>query len=167
MKPKPEPAKGEQFIKLPRDLIRSDAWRSASINCRRLLDFLMVEEMASWGWKRPNGTPPVTGNGKLKAPYQQLERLGIAARFISAAICEAEKLGLVRANRQGLRCATMYALTWLPTHDGKGPTNEWEAVPQPGPCAPARTKKSEICPTKGRQGYPTKGRQIARSTLQR
>ena len=40
-KPRPK----EQFVKMPRALLQSDAWRSLGINERRLLDFLMLEQM--------------------------------------------------------------------------------------------------------------------------
>jgi hypothetical protein len=54
----------EPFVMLPRSLIQSDAWRSAGINARRFVDFLLLEHMAHGGKE----------NGKLKAPYRQLEQ---------------------------------------------------------------------------------------------
>lgn len=103
-----------QFVKLFRVLVRSDAWRSASINVRRLLDFLMLEHMG-------NGARE---NGRLKAPRLQLVNFGISARHISTAIADAERLGLIECRRQGLRVATLYRLTWLDA-PGKPATNEW------------------------------------------
>jgi hypothetical protein len=94
----------EPFIMLPRSLIQSDAWRSAGINTRRFVDFLLLEHMAHGGKE----------NGKLKAPYGQLEQFNINARFVSEAIAEAEKLGLVDCHRGGMRVATTYTINWLP-----------------------------------------------------
>src|SRR5688572_19535116 len=52
----------EQFAKMSRDLLRSDAWRSLGINERRVIDFLLIEHMSKGGRE----------NGRLKAPYRQL-----------------------------------------------------------------------------------------------
>jgi hypothetical protein len=105
----------EQFVMLPRSLVTSHAWRAASINARRLLDFLMAEHLAHGG----------KANGQLKAPRQQLKRFGIGARHISGAINEAEELGLIECHRGGMRVATEYALTWMPLHDKTPPTERW------------------------------------------
>jgi hypothetical protein len=51
-------ASSEAFIKLPRRVIESEAWRSLNINARRFLDFLMIEHMSHGG----------RANGKLGAP---------------------------------------------------------------------------------------------------
>ena len=48
----------EAFVKLPRDLLESEAWRSLSVNAWRLLNFLMIEHMKHGG----------KGNGRLLAP---------------------------------------------------------------------------------------------------
>jgi hypothetical protein len=105
----------EPFVKLPRGLIQSDAWRAAGINTRRFLDFLFLEHMAHGGKE----------NGRLKAPYRQLEQFNINARFVSEAIAEAEKLGLVDCHRGGMRVATTYTLNWLPLSDGTEPIERW------------------------------------------
>jgi hypothetical protein len=172
-------ATGESFIKLPRDLVRSDAWRSASINARRFIDFLMLEHMGKGGRE----------NGKLKAPYRQLQAFGIAARFISGAISEAERLGLVECHRGGMRVATTYSLQWLDANgatDAAGP-NPWRAFCN-ADLVPLSTPKiknlhhkgnaalpykgnadGEICPTKGMQigpkppeNLPYKGNALSR-----
>ena len=113
--------KGEQFIKLPRDVLESPAFGSLGINAFRVLRFLMIEHMSHGGRE----------NGNLKAPYRQLVAFGIAARHVTAAIIEAERSGLVRCYRQGPRIATVYELTWLPLHDGCLPGNEWRAYKTP------------------------------------
>lgn len=43
----------EQFAKMPRTLMESDAWRSLGINERRVVDFLLIEHMSHGG--RKNG----------------------------------------------------------------------------------------------------------------
>lgn len=144
----------EQFIKLPLDLLRSDAWRSASINARRVLDFLMIEEMRGWAKNKGENTE----NGRLKAPYEQLEQMGVGARYVSDAIREAEELGLVVAERRGLKVATLFTLTWLPTYDGKPPSNRWTAyrnltlTPLPEPKKQKSASQREGRPTSQREG---------------
>jgi hypothetical protein len=107
--------KGEAFVKLPRELLQSDAWRSLSINARRLIDTLMLEHMRHGG-KR---------NGFLAAPRRQLERAGIHAHLVSGAIEEVERIGLVDCRRGSGRRPSVYALTWLPLSDGTEPRNRW------------------------------------------
>ena len=116
------PKASEPFVMLPRDLLRSDAWREQGINCRRFIDFLCIEHLSKGGQE----------NGKLKAPYRQLkDRVGIDVKYAAEAIREAERLGLVDCRRGGRRVATTYTLTWLPSHDGKGSTNRWRDHSRP------------------------------------
>jgi hypothetical protein len=102
-----------QFTKLPRDLLECDAWHRAGINVRRLVEFLLIEEMKH----RPNG--------ELLAPYGQLEEFGIGRRLIAPAINEAEERGLVDCHKHGLRIATTYMINWLPLRDGSMPNERW------------------------------------------
>lgn len=64
-------------------------------------------------------------NGKLKATDRQLQSFGIGTHYVTAAIKEAEKLGLVDCHRGGMRFATTYTVTWLPLHDGAAASNRW------------------------------------------
>jgi hypothetical protein len=107
--------KAEAFIKLPRDLLESDAWRALGLHARLLIEFLMIEHMRKGG-KR---------NGFLLAPRRQLVQAGIWPRDISGAIEELEQLGLIDCRRGTGRRPSIYALTWLPLSDGDGPTNRW------------------------------------------
>jgi hypothetical protein len=109
------PPAGEPWVWLTRELITSDAWHSARMNVRRFIDFLSLEHMRHGGQE----------NGKLKAPYTQLEAYGVGARYLADTIREAETLGLVDCHRGGRRVATIYTLTWLPMHDGSPPSNRW------------------------------------------
>jgi hypothetical protein len=108
--------KHEPFVMLPRSLLISDAWVTASVNVYRLLTYLMAEHLARGG----------KANGKLKAPYGQLVHAGIGRRLISEAIREAEHRGLVRVARGGQRVATKFAITWLSTADAQPPTDAWK-----------------------------------------
>src|SRR5690242_8232753 len=98
------PPAGKSWVWLTLEMMKGDAWRSAGIATRRFIDFLMIEFMQHGG----------RTNGKLKAPYQQLEQIGISSRLIADAIADADKLGLVDCHRGGMRVATTYTLTWLP-----------------------------------------------------
>jgi hypothetical protein len=111
------PPNGQPFAWLTREILASDAWRSAGINTRRFIDFLLIEHMNRGGKE----------NGRLKGPREHLRAFGIARRFASTAIDEAEALGLVNCYRGGMRVATTYALTWLPLHDGTPATNQWRS----------------------------------------
>lgn len=152
------PPKGMPWVWLPLDLIESDAWRSASINVRRLLDFLMREHMRHGGAE----------NGKLKAPQAQLRVYGIGARYIAQAIDDAITLGLVecryadgqtrgveRCDKQE-RVPLIYTLTWLALHDGTAARDTWRTYRNVD-LAPLPTPKSRKLPLKGNAALPLKG----------
>ena len=82
-------AKGEGFAKLTLPLVESMAWRSLSIHSRGLIDFLLIEHMHRGGRE----------NGRLLAPRRQLEAFGIAAQYVSTAIEETERVGLLDCKR--------------------------------------------------------------------
>jgi hypothetical protein len=130
-----------------RDLRESDAWRSAGINERRFIDFLLLEHMKHGG----------RANGQLKAPHRQLEEFGIGARYITDAIEGAEERGLVDVSHRGQRVAATYALTWLPLHDGIPATNRWQTYHNPD-LKPLPVSKSRVLPFKGKAGLPSEGK---------
>ena len=103
--------KGEVFVKLPRDLLESDAFGAIGSVSFRLLRFLMIEHMRHGG-KR---------NGFLLAPRRQLVEAGIRPHDISAAIEELRRLGIIDCRPGTGRRPSVYALTWLPLSDGTGP----------------------------------------------
>jgi len=115
------PPSGESWIWQTRGLLSSDAWRSQSIGCHRLINFLMHEYMNHAG----------KHNGKLRAPRRQLEAFGIGAHSVTKAILEAEELCLLECHRGGMRVANVYTLTWLPLHDGTPPSNRWRLYHNP------------------------------------
>jgi hypothetical protein len=151
---------GEPFVMLTRELLASDTWRALGINARRFVDFLMLENMAHGGKE----------NGRLKAPYEQLETFGVGARYLADAIREAEDLGLVDCRRGGMRVATIYALTWLPLYDGTPATHRWRLYRNLD-LRPPPTQKIKNLPAKGKAELPAKGKadgaKIPKSTRKR
>jgi hypothetical protein len=97
-------------------LLASEAWQALSTNARRFVDFLMIEHMNHAG----------TENGRLKATYGQLEAFGFHPSLITAAIAQAEDVGLVECHRGGMRVATTYTLTWFATDVHTPPSNKWK-----------------------------------------
>src|SRR5262249_21347641 len=115
MSGRPKLFEGRPWVPIPLEVIESDAWRSLGINGHRLISFLMREHLRHGGAE----------NGKLKAPRTQLGAFGISRDQISKAITQAEELGLVDCQRNGLRSASPYALTWLDLHDGTPASDRW------------------------------------------
>ncbi len=114
------PPKGEPWVWLTSELLSSDAWRAQSVNCRKLLDFLIVEHANHAGLE----------NGNLKAPYDHLVEYGLTRSQIRAATEEADFLGLLRVKRGGRYAGnnqpSVYRLTFLPcANEAEAPTNEW------------------------------------------
>jgi len=115
------------FVPLTLELLKSDAWRGMSINCRRLIDFLLIEHMNHAGLE----------NGDLIATYKQLEKFGV--NRISKAIKEAEDRGLIiieHGSRKSLNESypNRFQLTFLKYKDKNSnnvssyyaPTNQWK-----------------------------------------
>jgi hypothetical protein len=136
----------EQFAKMPRALLESDAWRSLGINELRLIHFLMLEHMRHGGKE----------NGRLKATHRQLEQFGIGAQYVTGAILAVEERGLVACERGGMRVATTYALAWLPLHDGTMPAEQWRRF-RDVTLAPLPVPRRKNLPAKGEAGLPYKG----------
>jgi len=114
------PPKGSPWVWLPTELLNHLAWRSLSLNARKIIDFLLIEHRHHGGRE----------NGNLAAPYNQLERFGVSRRLIRASFLELEAAGLVRMTRQGGKYAggretSTYRLTFYAAHDNVSPTSEW------------------------------------------
>jgi hypothetical protein len=138
----------EQFIKLPREVLESEAFGSLGINGFRVLRFLMIEHMRRGGRQ----------NGNLKAPHRHLVAFGIAPRHVTAAVGEAEQSGLVGCHRRGLRIATTYELTWLPLHDGNPASEVWQQYQSPENLPTESEAGPENLPTESEAGLPTEGK---------
>lgn len=120
------PPKSEPWVWLTRDLLASDAWKALSINGRRLIDFLLIEDMNHAG----------TENGNLAAPYNGLQEYGLSRRLIRSAIVEAVRLGLIRITKTSRRIAgrndmARYRLTFRADNSGNPPTNDWKRYRAP------------------------------------
>lgn len=116
MKRKVKLAPGDAFVKLTRDLVERDVWATLSGNAYRLVVFLIREHLRCGGRQ----------NGRLLAPYRQLEKFGIRKKSVAAAIEEAEAAGLVEVlrapepSRGPQKTPNLYALTWLPRGKRQG-----------------------------------------------
>lgn len=139
-----EPHPRLQHHKLTR-VVRGDAWRSLDRNGLLLMSFLMDEHMAHAG----------TANGKLKAPYRQLEVFGLSKRLIGATILDAERKGLIDCHRGGQRVATTYTLTWLSDYAGNMPSNRWRQFRNPELAALPMPKNQKSAPTGEGSPAPT------------
>jgi hypothetical protein len=142
---KDRPPDGESYVWQTREFRSSDAWRSANIHVRRLMDFLYLEHMRHAGQE----------NGRLKAPYDQLEDFGIGSQYIAKAIRDGEHLGLIDCHRGGLRVESAYAITSCRTHDDKPASNRWRSYRNPR-LKPLSTPKRENLPYKGKAALPYK-----------
>ena len=110
-------------------LVRVTAWlaspsmRALSLTGRRLLEFLLIEDMNHAG----------TENGVLMATKDQLIAFGLTRRLIADAIREVVFLGLVRVERGrftqgGVKTPNLYRLTFYADAEGHPPTNEWKGT---------------------------------------
>ena len=143
------PPDGVPWIWHTVELLSSPAWRTRSINCRRLIDFLEIEHLKHGGVE----------NGSLVAPYSQLAAFGIGRRFIHGAIQEAEQRGLIQVERGGRRGVALtdvsrFRLTyhWSRTKkeglwDWHEPTDNWKNYSEPKPAigSPSCTDTVHLC----------------------
>lgn len=127
-----KPPPGEGWVWHTLELITSPAYRAQTRDCRVLVDFLEVEHMRHGGKE----------NGRLVAPYDQLEQWGIGRSRIKAAFIEAMGLKLVTLEQQGgskaqtKKSCSKYRLTYfasradhpLLTEYYYPPSNEWKSV---------------------------------------
>lgn len=110
-----------QFVSHRVDMIRSPAWWAMNFAARRVLDRLEIEHCNHGGAE----------NGRLACTYDDFHRVGIRRQSIPAAIVQLARLGFVEVTEKGrqahadLRIPSRYRLTFLPTPDGAGPTDEW------------------------------------------
>ncbi len=117
------PPKGEAWAWMTRDMLASPSMRALSLTGRRLLDFLLIENMNHAGTK----------NGALMATKDQLMAFGLSRRLIADAIRENVFLGLVRVERGrltrgGVKAPNFFRLTFYADKDGSPATNEWKGT---------------------------------------
>lgn len=117
------PPDGQPWVWLTREILESEAWHSAPINTRRVVERLMLEHMDHAG----------TMNGKLICTFADFQKWGVGRRLISISIRDASDRGLIVVTERGRASAgehrwpNKYALGWLPMHDGAAALNRWKA----------------------------------------
>jgi len=122
-----KPPEGLPWIWMTREMLVTPLWAALSITARRILDALIIENLAHAGFE----------NGNLAATYLQLEQRGVTAADIRKGLDELIACGFIVCTFQGPRVAcggdpSRYALTWLPTHkaqpNAREPQDNWRAV---------------------------------------
>ena len=120
------PPEGEPFVWLTRELLSSDAWRTAPINTRRFVERLLLEHMAHGG----------TENGKLICTVDQCLQWDIGGRGeVTKAQRDAIARGLAYIGEKGFWAPgrahrpSRYGIGWLPGHDGAPAPNLWKRYP--------------------------------------
>jgi hypothetical protein len=145
------PPKGQAWVWQTRDMLRSAKWQGLGINARRLIDFLMIENMNHGGKK----------NGFLLAPRDQLVTFGIGYRHITHAVEQADASGFVAVKIGKGRRPSTFTLTWLPVagHEGvqQGAVAGHEGVRQGYTKVSSKPRSStRRCPAKARiKGTPS------------
>ena len=116
------PPSGEGWLWLTGELINSLAWRSMSVNCRKLIDRLLLEHCNHGG----------LDNGRLVCTYKDFQDYGLTRNKIRPAIEEADFLGLVKHQRGERVFAknqpNVYRITFYGTSEARDPTNEWKRI---------------------------------------
>lgn len=107
------------WIAETREFLEAAAYRTLSVNGRRLLDRLKIEHIS-------HGR---TQNGELIVPHAQFIAYGVTADLVGDAIDECSFKGLIKVRRgragNGTAHPNIYTLTFDGTADGLSATNEW------------------------------------------
>jgi hypothetical protein len=114
-------------VPLPKDLLASPAWATLCRQDLRLLTALMIEHAEHGGEE----------NGRLKCPYDTLQKRGMRRADIKNSIHRVKALGFAdvdfgKRSHGAQRLPSTFRLTWLGTPDGLMPTNEWKAIKTEG-----------------------------------
>jgi hypothetical protein len=100
-----------QWFFIPIDVLESPAWAKLSLNARRMLDRLLIENIRH-GRKE---------NGRLRVSYEQFEGLGIGSRLIAPTCRELTAAGLLaitKGRRIGhYQAPNLYRITFAGTTD--------------------------------------------------
>jgi hypothetical protein len=114
------PPKDEPWVWLTLEILASPSWRAMSPNCRRLMDFLLIEHRNHAGME----------NGNLMATHEQLTEYGLSKNLIADSIREAIFLGLIKHDRGGrwglVKTPSIFRLTFFTNRYGAPATNEWK-----------------------------------------
>jgi hypothetical protein len=117
------------FVFVPVDVMESDAWCQLSINARRILDRLMIE----------NRRHDYEKNGSLRVSHEQFRGHGVTAHLIAPSLQELEAAGFLavtRGKRREISDPNLYRLAFLGTTDGPA---TWKA-PNVIPFIPRKAK---------------------------
>ncbi len=120
------PADQGGWIAETREFLESAAYRTLSINARRILDRLKIEHI---GHDR-------TQNGNLIVTHEQFIEYGVTCDYVADGLDECAFKGLVKIRRgragDGTAHPNVYTLTFDGTHDGLAATNEWRRFSMEG-----------------------------------
>ncbi len=112
------------WVWFTRDMMESPAWRAMTPPARKVLDRILIEQMAHAGAE----------NGNLIVTYDDFADYGVRRQSIHEAIEVVQALGWIAVTRKGGRSVggvkrpSTYALTFLPRFDGSAKTNNWQRV---------------------------------------
>ncbi len=149
------------FIAL--EVLESNAYQSLSINARRVIDRLIVE----------NGRHNRLENGELRVSARQFHEWGVTKDCLTPAIRELEERGLIEVSlgeaTGALRSPLLFRLTFYGTLE-KSATNEWRNwTSQQWPNSPTGQNIIDVPKTRdGKKGHSglEKGRKDAGLSLE-
>lgn len=114
-----------QWAWLPREALKSPAYRALSLSGHRVLARIQLEQLYHAG----------KDNGRLPVTFRDFHKYGVRWESIAPAIRELVALGFVRITQYGVasaaefRAPNMFALTHLPTKDDQvAGTNDWRRI---------------------------------------
>jgi hypothetical protein len=124
------------FVWIPVEVMESPAWCNLSINAKRVMDRLLIEN------RRHEGE----GNGKLRVSYSQFVGHGIGRRLIAPALRELAEAGLLDIStepRMGEYVGpNLYRITFIGTVDGPATWRMPNVTPLPK--KPKRKSRKEV-----------------------
>lgn len=94
-----------------------------NLSARMVVERIALEHLGHGG----------ANNGRLVVTYDNFVKHGIRRASIALAIEQARALGWIQVVERGrsygeAHTPSLYALTWLPTLDGKAASNRWKAI---------------------------------------
>ena len=117
------PPADQPWTWLTRELLESDAWRTAPRETLQFIFRLMLEHQAHAG----------TDNGRLVCTFDDCQAYGLLRKRIKAAQVDAIRRGLVYQSQNGVpakgrgRQPSRFGLGWLPGHDASPAPHRWKA----------------------------------------
>ncbi|MCA3625003.1 MAG: hypothetical protein IOC52_12610 [Methylobacterium sp.] len=114
------PPSDTAWIWITDEMLFSEGFRLLSRSAMQCLFRILIEHAAHAGRQ----------NGQLIVTYDDFADYGVRRSSIALAIRDLENAGFIETLRGKLsygvgKCPSRYRLTWLPTYEGKAPTNEW------------------------------------------